>query len=376
MSEDRLQSIAYVKSAFLAPSDSLLADQLVALRRYSPLLLALQAPDPLGLPAEAVRSLGSQAVPMRALSGLAHRLGGRYPFFEGLVRREGCRLIHALSGWEGPYGARLRARSRLPLVTTFQGADVAMPVRRNPRFFERLFAEGDLFLASAEAIRKELLALGCPKERLLVHHPGLDLARITFAERKLSSGGAVNVLLVGQMVERKGIPYALQAFSIVHRYRRNTTLTLIGDGPLRPMIEAQIKELRLGDVRLLGAQPREAVLAEMQRAHIFILPSAHAADGDTEGIPGALIEAQASGLPALTTWHSGIPELVVDGKSGYVVSERDTQSLIERLRHLVDHPELWPSMGRAGRAIVEAGFDLRRQTDELEALYDGLLGAG
>ena len=374
MSEDHPPSVACLKSVFLPLSEALIAQQLLAMRRYAPLVLARSLRDAQGLPAEAIRSLGGLGLPARAFNRLAFALGRRLPFFEAQVRQEGCRLIHALSGREGPWGASLKARCRLPLVTTFQGADVALP-RRDPQPYARLFAAGDLFLVEAEAARKELLGLGCPELRLRVHHRGVDLERIPYAERRVEGNGPVNVLLGGRMVERKGIPYALQAFSMLRRYRRQVTLTLIGDGPMRPKIESLAKELGLSDVRLLGAQPHETVVAEMQRAHVYIQPSLRAADGDVEGIPTALIEAQASGLPVISSWHSGIPELVADGRSGYLISERDTHALTERMRHLVEHPELWGPMGRAGRSIVEIGFDLRRQTDALEGLYDGLLAS-
>ena len=365
--------VAYLKFSFLPPSESYIAQQLAALRRYDPLVLAMSAPDATGLPEATIRSLSTLNPFARAYNGLSLRLRRTCPHFEVQARREGCRLLHALSGVEGIYGARLKARTRLPLVTTFRGADVTRLPRRNRRLYERLFAEGDLFLAPAEAVRKELLGLGCPENRVRIHRPGIDVERIPFHEREPGEGGSVNVLVVGRMVERKGLPYGLQAFANASRYHRHVSLTLIGDGPARPAVEAQLRELNLANVRLLGAQPHDVVLAEMQKAHIFVLPSVTTADGDTEGIPIALIEAQASGLPVVTTWHSGIPELVADGQNGYLVSERNSHALAERLRNLIEHPELWSSFGRAGRAIVEQSFSLRRQVAGLEEYYDELL---
>ena len=375
MPEERPQpKVAYL--SFSPSPEGYIAQQLGTLRRYDPLVLATHAPEVMGLPEAAIRSLRTLNPFVRAFNGLSLRLRHTCPHFEGQVRREGCCLIHALSGVEGLYGARLKARTRLPLVTTFRGADATRLPRRKPRLYERLFAEGDLFLAPAEAVRKELLSLGCPESRLGLHRPGIDVGRIPFQERKPGEDGSVNVLLVGRMVERKGISYGLRAFANASRYHRHVALTLIGDGPARPAIEAQLRELGLGNVRLLGAQPHDAVLAEMQRAHILILPSVTAADGDTEGIPIALIEAQASGLPVVTTWHSGIPELVADGQSGYLVSERNSHALAERLRNLIEHPELWGPFGQAGRAIVEQSFNLQRQVAVLEEYYDRLLDGG
>jgi len=365
--------VACLKYVFLPPYEAYIADQLKALRRYEPLILTCNAPLATGLPAEAVRSLSDLNPLACALNRLAFGVAGTYPYLESQLRREGCRLIHAQSGLEGLYGVRLKVWSRLPLVTTFHGSDATRLPRRNRRLYERLFAEGDLFLASAEAVRKQLLSLGCPEGRLRVHHPGVDVEQIPFHERRLRKGSPVNVLLVGRMVERKGIPYALQAFANASRYHRRVSLTLIGDGPERLAVERLLRELNLAGVRLLGEQPRDVVLSAMQNAHVLILPSISSANGDSEGIPITLIEALASGLPVVATWHSGIPDLVADGRSGYLVSERDSHALAERLRHLIEHPELWGSFGRAGRAIVEQGFNLRQQTAALEDYYDELL---
>jgi colanic acid/amylovoran biosynthesis glycosyltransferase len=367
--------VACLKLAFLPPFEAY-AEQFKALRRYAPLVLAAHAPDPMGLPPEAIAALDGLNPLVRALNRLLLKLGHTCPHFEAQVRQAGCRLLHVQSGAEAPYGLRLSRRTRLPLVTSFRGCDATHLPRRKPRIYERLFAQGDLFLACCEATRKQLLALGCPDERLRVHHLGVNVKGIPYSEREPAEDGVVNILLVGRMVEKKGIEYALQAFAAVHRYQRRVSLTIIGDGPGRPAIEALLRKLNLaGSVHLLGAQPREAVLAEMKRAHLYLQPSVTTADGDGDGIPIALMEAMASGLPVVATWHGGISEIVADGRSGFLVSERNSHALAERLRYLVEHPERWGALGSAGRAIVEERFNVRRQTAELEGYYDEILGS-
>jgi len=366
-------SVACLKLNLALPTEAFVSAQWRAMGRYTPLVLTAAA-SALDLPPETVASLRGLNPLARAWNRLALRLGHSCPYFEGQVRRANCRLIHLQSAAEASYGLRLKARTRLPLVTSFDGHDASWLPRRRPHVYDRLFAEGDLFLACSESTRKRLLDLGCPDERLRVHPMGVDVERIRYVERLPQEGGAVNILLVGSLLERKGLAYALQAFANVHRYQRRATLTIIGDGPERQALEALVRELNLGPaVRLLGAQPHEAVLSEMERAHLYVQPSVTAADGDEEGIPMALVEAMASGLPAVATWHAGIPELVADGRSGYLVSERNSHALAERLRYLAEHPEKWESFGRAGRAIVEERFNLRLQAGRLERYYDEVL---
>jgi colanic acid/amylovoran/stewartan biosynthesis glycosyltransferase WcaL/AmsK/CpsK len=95
--------------------------------------------------------------------------------------------------------------------------------------------------------------------------------------------------------------------------------------------------------------------------------------GDQEGIPLVLHEAMASGLPIISTRHTGIPELVDDGENGFLVSERDPQAIADRLTYLVEHPETWYEMGQRGRKHIEEHNHIEKQTDLLVELYRLLL---
>ena len=98
-----------------------------------------------------------------------------------------------------------------------------------------------------------------------------------------------------------------------------------------------------------------------------------AKDGDEEGTPTVLLEAQAVGLPVISTAHSGIPEIVEDGRSGFLVPERDAAALAERIGQLLEHPETWAEMGRAGRTTVEARHDTDRLSERLERIYESVV---
>jgi colanic acid/amylovoran biosynthesis glycosyltransferase len=149
---------------------------------------------------------------------------------------------------------------------------------------------------------------------------------------------------------------------------------IAGDGPLRNDLENLIDDLNVNDhVRLLGWKRQEEIVELMKGASILLAPSVTGKDGDQEGIPVTLMESLAQGLPVLSTQHSGIPELVQDGKSGFLVPERDVDALAERLEYLVKHPELWPAMGRAGRDYVERHYDISKLNDQLAQLYQQLL---
>jgi colanic acid/amylovoran biosynthesis glycosyltransferase len=150
--------------------------------------------------------------------------------------------------------------------------------------------------------------------------------------------------------------------------------TIIGDGERRELIETTIAEHGLEDiVELRGWQPQSVVADEMADAHLFILPSVTAENGDKEGTPTVLLEAQSMGLPVVSTYHAGIPEIVEDGETGLLVPERDSEALADALETLISNPERWPEMGKRGREHIERNHSIEAVTDDLLKLYRSLL---
>ena len=176
------------------------------------------------------------------------------------------------------------------------------------------------------------------------------------------------------MVEKKGLEYSIKAVARVAQKFSNIEYNIVGDGALRVKLEKLIMELGVGNkVNLLGWKTQDELRELFKEAHIFILSSITASDGDMEGQGLVLQEAQAVGLPVLSTHHNGIPEGVLDGKSGFLVRERDVDALSERLQYLIEHSELWPEMGRCGRKFVEEKYDIEILNSKLVSIYNALL---
>jgi len=265
------------------------------------------------------------------------------------------------------------------IITTFHGYDVgSYPQKHGMLVYEPLFRMGDLYTANTRFTRDLGIALGCPSERIVTLPMGIDLSKFRFAPRQLLPGEPIKILTVGRLVEKKGIEYAVRAVARVAHGDRRIVYRIAGDGPLRGAIERLISDLHLGErVQLLGSKTKDEVRDLYADSHLFILSSVTASDGDKEGQGLVLQEAQATGLPVLSTLHNGIPDGVRDGESGFLVPERDVDALAARLTELVEHPDRWPAMGRAGRAHVEANYDVDRLTDRLVEIYRSLVtGAG
>lgn len=290
-------------------------------------------------------------------------------------------LIHAQFGVEGVYALPMAKALNIPLVTTFRGFDATYTTAalltagkvswiNYVLFRSELARRGDLFLCVSEFLRRKVIERGFPAEKTLTHYTGIDVEEIEPCYQRES----LTILHVARLVEKKGTRYLLQAFVRVRQAVPNAGLVIIGDGPLRRELENMAFNLGIsGSVQFLGTQPNPVVMQWMRTARIFCLPSVTAHSGDAEGLPTSHQEAGAAGIPIVATWHSGNPELISDGVNGYLVPEKDTQALAERLIQLLTNPERCRSMGLAGRREIEERFNIRKQNRRLEELYLGLL---
>ncbi len=287
-------------------------------------------------------------------------------------------LIHARFGYSGIRMLSLRRKWRVPLVTSFHGCDApgSRRMRGRRKSLKRLFAEGERFTVPCEAMKSELVKHGCPAEKVVVHYSGVDLDRFAFKVREAPEDGPVRILYVGRLVEKKGADTLLRAFRHVHQAFPHTRLAFVGEGRLKPRLKRLARRLGISPyVEFLGALPHRAISKQLEEAHIFCLPSRTDRTGNVEGIPNALKEAMASGLPTVSTFHSGIPELIEDGVSGHLVAENRVGELAGKLIDLVGRPDTWARLGRNARARIERDFDAVRQTEKLEKLFDEVVQA-
>ena len=284
-------------------------------------------------------------------------------------------VIHCQFGSLGRTAAALRdigVSGRARLVVSLRGSDVTTGERI--RHHATALRKCDLLLPVCEAFTSQLIAHGCDPRTIRVHHSGIKVSRFPHAERRRGPGEPTQLLTIARLIEKKGIEYAIRAVARVRGSGRPVRLAVMGDGPLRSDLERLAAKLDLaGDVQLVGAGTQDAVIARLRQAHLFLAPSVTAVSGEQEGIPNVLKEAMATGIPVVGTRHSGIPELIEDGVSGFLVPERDVDALADRLTRLIDSPERWGPMGRAGRQRVEADFDSDTLNRQLIGLYEQLL---
>lgn len=276
--------------------------------------------------------------------------------YEGLVIRE----IGAVEG---------------KLLTTFRGYDISWYLHKyGENVYDGLFEKGDFFYTNCEFFRQRVIELGCDEEKIVVHGSGINCSRFTFKARYPDASGLIRIASTGRLVEKKGIEYAIRAIAEVAKVYPNVEFNIIGDGELKERFLQIIQELNVEDkVHLKGWRNQKEIISILDETHIFVAPSVTASDGNQDAPVNTLKEAMAMGLPVIGTLHGGIPELVEDSVSGFLVPERDEKAIAQKLIYLIEHPEIWQQMGLSGRKKVETSYDTDKLNSELVEMYQHIL---
>jgi len=278
----------------------------------------------------------------------------------------------------GPTAVRLVEpcrRAALPLIAHFHGYDssVRAVLDEHRDSYPSMFRSAAAIIAVSNAMRATLIALGAPEEKVHYCPYGVDCEAFHPADAAMAPPTAV---AVGRLVEKKAPHLTILAFSQVHRANPAARLRIIGDGPLLGPCRDLIAALGLSDaVTLLGQQPHDVIRTEMRQARCFVQHSLQAMNGDCEGTPNAVLEAGASGLPVVSTRHAGIPDVVIEGQTGFLVAERDAIGMGQQLGRVLADPALAGEMGRAGRRHVVAEFGIERRMSHLWAIIEAAIAA-
>jgi colanic acid/amylovoran biosynthesis glycosyltransferase len=255
----------------------------------------------------------------------------------------------------------------LPLIAHFHGFDVhSRPLlERYGDRYPALFDQAAALVAVSHPMGDALQVLGAPPEKVHRVPYGVDVDRFAGAA---PDRAPPTFLAVGRFVEKKAPQLTIAAFAALRQRHPEAMLRMVGEGELRPACQDLAQGLGLGDsVVFLGAQGHDVVATEMRQARAFVQHSLVTRDGDSEGMPVAILEASATGLPVVSTRHAGIPEVVVDGVTGLLVGERDVAGMTREMEHLVVDPGLAADLGRAGRRRIEQHFTI---DESIERLWD------
>jgi colanic acid/amylovoran biosynthesis glycosyltransferase len=289
------------------------------------------------------------------------------------LNRAEARVVHIYFGHIGvhllPF---LELEDRPPAVVSFHGADAQIDLDR-PVFraaMQRVFSQAARLLVRSESLGERLIAHGAPEEKIRLHRTGLPLGEIAFRQREAPADGEWRVLQACRLIPKKGLLTSLRAFAQFAAHWPKAKFIIAGTGPMLEELTQTAASMGLGEKVCFVGFIAQAELRKWEAAsHLFLHPSELGPDGDQEGVPNAMLEAMASGLPVLATKHGGIPEAVEHGVSGLLVAERDSDGLARELIDLAEDRVRYATMGAAAARRVAEEFDLRIQTRRLEGIY-------
>jgi glycosyltransferase involved in cell wall biosynthesis len=268
-------------------------------------------------------------------------------------------LLHAHFGYWAGHAEAVARRTGRPWGVSLHGHDLL--VEGCPSA-----ALADLVVVPSTYLADAASRAGVRDERLRVIPSGLDLTRHAFRERQAPVDRPVTVTFAGRFVEKKGVLDAARALAGVPGVR----CRFVGQGPLEDALRRLLAELGL-DAEVVDGSPPGAVHRALEQTDLLLTASRVAADGDAETLGLVNLEALACGAPVVTTASGGIPE-AVPADVAVLVPEGDVRALRDAVTALVARPDRWPALGRAGRAHVEARFDVRHRVAELEAQWVAL----
>lgn len=330
-----------------------------------------------------------------ALSGLFDNVGTFPPIFSGkspqevavlhlkasilafLAHRSGIRHLHAHFGSDAVTVAALVSRlTGGSFSYTAHARDIyhtyVSPLD-DTRMRRAKIAEARFVTTVSDYNAAHLRNL-CPDAARRIHrlYNGIDMTRFVAKPETRQPGRIVSV---GRLIEKKGFPILIEACRVLRDRGHSFDCMILGDGPMRVQLEAQVAQLGLaGMVRLDGSVPQERLIAELQTGAVATLPCIVSESGDRDGLPTVLLEAMALGLPVVTTTVSGGPEIVADGETGLLCPPGNPAALASALESLLADPDRAAEMGAAGRLRAERHFDLERNVATLRGLFENALG--
>jgi len=295
-------------------------------------------------------------------------------FLLPIIGRADIDIIHSHSEMAGNKFIPIVYALKIPLVITFHGLP---PVGVNPISAEqrrRYTKNASVILVNTEFAKKQYQSLGVDGEKIQILPQGTNLDDFPFKIRPFPHDGEVCILTVGRFHPDKGQEYAIKAVASLIKQGFRIKYRLVGNGPQRVVLEALCKDLGVtNEVEFYSSLSDQELRGIYSNAHIFILPSLKSEDGFHEETQGVVLqEAQAVGLITIATNTGGIPECIDDGVSGFLVKDRSSEEIAQKLIEVIFCADRWPEYQRAGRQWVEQRYDIDKIGGEIDGIYRNL----
>lgn len=374
-----MKRVAIFRSSLLPLSNTFIRDQARALQTWRPVLLGFREIEN-GLKAPEIECLLAPSS-NGLLTSFFQRFWLPSPLMARFLKRLDVGLIHAHFGVDATQIWPSAKAADLPMLVTLHGYDINIHrewweagrqgkhMRAYPRRLLEMARHPKVhFIAVSEDVKLRAIEYGIPQKKVRVSYIGVDTQRfqpggVPMPQRRK------RILFVGRMVENKGVLLLIQAFSYVRGKVPDAELTMIGDGDLSEAAKQLAQQLGL-PVEFLGARNTDEVVGQLHQARVLCLPSMTISSGASEAFGMVLLEAQACGVPVVTSSRGG-KEGILNGVTGRAFDERDVVGCAQGLlRFLAD--DLPANTSELAREFVCKHFDIRTCTERLESIYDAI----
>lgn len=288
-------------------------------------------------------------------------------------------IVHCHFGHNGVLGTILKDFGLIKgkLITTFHGSDVTLNYENKRKRYQIIFKNNDLCTVNSNFLKEKIIQLGCAKDKVERLPVGVDLDFFSKEQRnQINKNIDISILSVARLVEYKGLEYSIKAVSeIVKKHpKKIIKYYIVGDGKEKNTLQELINKLGLNEcISLEGGKRREEVIKYYKKSNIFILPSISYNDGREEAQGLVLQEAQAMKLPVISTNIGGIPEGIINQKTGFIVKDKNVKELIEKIDFFIQNPHEIGKMGEAGREFIKNNFNQNELNNKLEEIYYNLI---
>jgi colanic acid/amylovoran biosynthesis glycosyltransferase len=338
---------------------------------FSPVVIARKTSNLESFPFNPIFELNKTSPIKLFYNYLIFKLLGYFPGFVHFCKKWEVDILHIHFGYHGIKSLRLKKKLKIPMVCSFYGDDVYSWTQK--KWYRSkilgLFHEADVILVLGSYMKDYLMNLGCPEDKIRIHHLGVNVNKIRFEHRKYSAKKPINFLIASSFVPKKGIDIALKAISLV-RDQINFMVYIIGGGPLKNNITDLVKELNIEDkVKFYGYQSYDYFLNLAYKCDAFLHASRTGEKNQKEGTPMALVDVMATGLPVVATFHSDIPEIVLDGENGYLAKENSVEDFAKAIMRFVKEYKENKFLAENGRKHIEENFNSEIQSSSLEKIY-------
>ncbi len=372
-------TVAHVLIPFIRKTETFIYDRITGHCDYNPFVLTDEPVRNIEqFPFSPIYNLADSPLLERKVNTQIRRFFSFSPYFMRILRKNRPAVIHAHYGPVGVAIAKTAAMANLPLIVSFYGIDASafLENRKYRSAYKPMFESAAVISVLSRDMGDRLREAGCPAHKLRIHHLAVDTnAFVPQRKNNADAGDGFRIVSVGRLVPKKGMIHLIRAFARFAGQVPDAVLQIFGSGPEEKNIQKEITRKGLcRKVQLMGYRPRKDILDAISTADVFALFSVTAPDGDREGTPTVLMEAGSLGVPSVSTLHAGIPEIIDDGKTGFLVQEKDEQGFAEALYKMWNRRDVRETAGRAAREKITAEFSIEPVMRQIERDYDKITG--